>query len=176
MLRRTGIAFEAVPSDCDEETEAATPEEHVRELALRKARAVSQRHPDALVIAADSVAELDGDILGKPDTADGARLMLGRLSGRSHRLLTGLAIVDGPTGKTYDGIESTLVHMRELSGAEIDAYVRSGEPLDKSGSYELQGLGATIIDRIEGDFSNVVGLPMAHLSRALARFDVHLLT
>lgn len=176
LLRRTGIAFEAVPSDCDEETEAATPEEHVRELALRKARAVSQRHPDALVIAADSVAELDGDILGKPDTADGARLMLGRLSGRSHRLLTGLAIVDGPTGKTYDGIESTLVHMRELSGAEIDAYVRSGEPLDKSGSYELQGLGATIIDRIEGDFSNVVGLPMAHLSRALARFDVHLLT
>jgi septum formation protein len=102
--------------------------------------------------------------------------MLGRLSGRFHRLLTGLAIVDGPTGKTYDGVEATLVHMRQLSSDEIDAYVRSGEPLDKSGSYELQGLGATIIDRIEGDFSNVVGLPMAHLSRALAQFGVHLLT
>jgi septum formation protein len=176
LLRRTGLVFEVVPSKCDEETEAATPEDHVRQLALRKARAVSERHPDALVIAADSVAELDGCILGKPDSPEGARLMLGRLSGRFHRLLTGLAIVDGPTGKTYDGAEATLVHMRQLSSGEIDAYVRSGEPLEKSGSYELQGLGATIIDRIEGDFSNVVGLPMAHLAQALERFGVHVLT
>lgn len=176
LLRRTGIVFEVVPSGCDEGIQATSPEEHVRELAVRKARAVSERHPDALVIAADSVAELDGDILGKPDTAEGARLMLGRLSGRFHRLLTGLAIVDGPTGKTYDGVEATLVHLRQLSRDEIDAYVRSGEPLEKSGSYELQGLGATIVDRIEGDFSNVVGLPMAHLARALERFGVHVLT
>jgi len=176
LLRRTGLVFEVVPSNCDEETEAATPEGHVRQLALRKARAVSERHPDALVIAADSVAELGGRILGKPDSPEGARLMLGRLSGRFHRLLTGLAIVDGPTGKTYDSAEATLVHMRQLSSGEIDAYVRSGEPLEKSGSYELQGLGATIIDRIEGDFSNVVGLPMAHLAQALERFGVHVLT
>lgn len=176
LLRRTGILFEVVPSDCDEHVAAMTPEGHVRGLALLKARTVAQRHPDALVIAADSVAELDGDILGKPDSPDDAQLMLERLSGRFHRLLTGLAIVDGPTGKTYDGVETTMVHMRHLSSEEIDAYVRSGEPLNKSGSYELQGLGATIIDRIEGDFSNVVGLPMAHLARALKQFGVNILT
>ena len=175
LLRRTGIPFEVIPSDCDEDIAAATPEEHVRLLALRKARAVAERRPDALVIAADSVAELDGEILGKPGSPDRARQMLGRLSGRYHRLLTGLAIVDGPTGKTYDGVEATRVHMRELSTDEIDAYVQSGEPLGKSGSYELQGLGATIIDRIEGDFSNVVGLPMAQLARALRDFGVELL-
>jgi len=176
LLRRTGLVFEVVPSDCDENTAATTPEEHVRELALLKARTVAGRQPDALVIGADSVAELDGETLGKPDSPDGARAMLGRLSGRFHRLLTGLAIVDGPTGKTYDGVEATLVHIRHLSSDEIDAYVRSGEPLDKSGSYELQGLGATIVDRIEGDFSNVVGLPMAHLARALRQFGVNILT
>lgn len=175
LFRRTGIAFDVVPSDCDEDITAPTPEEHVRTLALRKALAVSQRHPDALVIGADSVAELDGEILGKPGSPDGARKMLARLSGRNHRLLTGLAIVDGATGNTYYGVEATSVHMTELSSDEIDAYVRSGEPLDKSGSYELQGLGATIIDRIEGDFSNVVGLPMAHLARALREFGVELL-
>ena len=176
LLRRTGILFEVIPSDCDEDVAGATPEEHVRRLALRKAHAVAGRQPDALVIGADSVAELDGQILGKPGSPDGARQMLGRLSGRYHRLLTGLAIVDGPTGKTYDGVEATRVHMRNLSTDEIDAYVRSGEPLGKSGSYELQGLGATIIDRIEGDFSNVVGLPMAHLARALRDFGVELLS
>lgn len=176
LLRRTCIAFEVVPSDCDEDVEAATPEEHVRRLALRKARTVAERHPDALVIAADSVAELDGEILGKPGSPDGAREMLRQLSGRTHRLLTGLAIVDGPTGRTYDGIEATRVHMRELSTDEIGAYVQSGEPLDKAGCYEVQGLGATIIDRIEGDFSNVVGLPMAHLARALRDFGVELLS
>jgi septum formation protein len=176
LLRRTGIPFEVILSDCEEDIEAATPEEHVRRLALRKARAVSERHPDALVIAADSVAELGGEILGKPGSPDGARQMLRRLSGRYHRLLTGLAIVDGPTGRTYDGVEATRVHIRELSSDEIDTYVQSGEPLGKSGSYELQGLGATIIDRIEGDFSNVVGLPMAHLARALRDFGVELLS
>ncbi|MBN1855786.1 MAG: septum formation inhibitor Maf [Dehalococcoidia bacterium] len=175
LLRRTGIAFDLVPSDCDEDITAPTPEEHVSTLALRKALAVSQHHPDALVIGADSVAELDGEILGKPGSSDGARNMLARLSGHNHRLLTGLAIVDGATGNTYHGVEATIVHMRELSSDEIDAYVSSGEPIEKSGSYELQGLGATIIDRIEGDFSNVVGLPMAHLARALREFGVELL-
>ena len=175
LLRRTGIPFDVVPSDCDEDITVPTPEDHVRTLALRKALAVAQRHPDALIIGADSVAELDGEILGKPDSPNGAREMLERLSDRYHRLLTGLAIVDAATGKTYQGVEATRVHMRELTNEEIDAYVRSGEPLDKSGSYELQGLGATIIDRIEGDFSNVVGLPMAHLARALRDFGVELL-
>jgi len=175
LLRRTGIAFEAIPSDCDEATNTTDPEEHVKELALRKAQSVARRVKDAVVIGADTVVELDGEILGKPPGADGAREMLARLAGRTHRLVTGLAIVDSANGFAYDGTEQTLVRMRPLSASEIEAYVTSGEPLDKSGAYELQGLGATIIERIEGDFSNVVGLPMAHLARALTQFGVTLL-
>ncbi len=175
LLRRTGIVFEVMPSECDETTNSTDPEEHVRELALRKAQSVARRVDDAVIIGADTVVELDGEILGKPAGTDGAREMLSRLAGRTHRLMTGLAVVDSTDRAVYSGVEQTLVHMRPLSFAEIDAYVASGEPLDKSGSYELQGLGATIIDHIEGDFSNVVGLPMAHLARALEGFGVMLL-
>jgi len=175
LLRRTGVAFQVIPSDCDEETVTTDPEEHVKELALRKAQSVAELEEDAVVIGADTVVEIDGEILGKPLGADGAREMLTRLAGRTHRLLTGLAVVDSTGRSSYSGIEETFVHMRPLSASAIEAYVASGEPLDKSGSYELQGLGATIIDRIDGDFSNVVGLPMAHLARALTQFGVTLL-
>ena len=133
LLRRTGIAFEVIPSDCDEATEATDPEEHVRELALLKAQSVASHEENAVVIGADTVVELDGEILGKPLGADGAREMLARLSGRTHRLLTGLAVVDSADGSVFSGIEQTLVHMRPLNGAEIEAYVASGEPLDKIG-------------------------------------------
>ncbi len=171
LLRRTGAPFTVDPSRVDESTDAASVEEHVQTLALRKARAVSARHPEAVVIGADTVAELDGTIIGKPGSADEARSMLRILSGRYHRLLSGLAVV-APDGRAYCGLEVTNVHMRELSDEEIDAYVESGEPLDKSGCYEIQGLGAAIIDRIEGDFANVVGLPMAHLAGVLKTFGV----
>lgn len=175
VLRRTGIPFTVDPSDCDESLDAATPEEHVMTLAMRKALAVASRHPDSIIIGADSVVELDGDILGKPGSPADARRMLARLAGRSHRLLTGIAIVGSGSGKTYQGIEATVVHLRALTDEQLDAYVASGEPMGKAGSYELQGLGAAIIDRIEGDFANVVGLPVAHLARALEDFGVHVL-
>jgi septum formation protein len=171
LLGRTGIQFEVDPSNCPEDTGETSVEEHVRVLALRKAESVAARHPSAIIIAADTVAELNGTIIGKPASPDDARAMLRLLSGRCHRLLTGLAVV-GPGDSTYTGVEVTLVHMRSLCDDEIDAYVASGEPLGKSGCYELQGLGATIIDRIEGDFSNVVGLPMAHLAVVLRTFGI----
>ena len=171
LLRRTGVSFTVDPSEVDESTDAASVEEHVQTLALRKARSVSARHPEAVVIGADTVAELDGKIIGKPESADEARAMLRVLSGRYHRLLSGLAVL-APDGRAYCGLEVTSVHMRELADEEIDAYVESGEPLGKSGCYEIQGLGATIIDRIEGDFANVVGLPMAHLASVLKTFGV----
>jgi septum formation protein len=174
LLRRTGLPFTIEPSNCDETTDASSPAEHVRMLALRKARAVAERHPDALVIGADTVIELDGEILGKPEAPSDAEKMLSRLAGQFHRLVTGIAIVDGAEGRSYCGVETTLVHIRHLTGEQIHSYVASGEPIGKSGSYDIQGLGATIIDRIEGDFSNVVGLPMAHLARALDSFGVRL--
>jgi septum formation protein len=176
LLRRTGVPFSVSPSECNEETCACDPDEHVRVLALRKARDVARRHPDAVVVGADTVIDLDGEILGKPESDLHAERMLIELSGRYHRLLTGLAIVDGLHGMEYVGTEVTMVHLRELTPAQIRAYVASGEPLGKSGSYEIQGRGATLIDRIEGDFSNVVGLPMAHLARELEPFGIDLLS
>jgi len=176
LLLRTGILFTVDPSRCAEDSESCDPEEYVTSLALRKARDVAGRYSNAVVIGADTVIDLDGEIMGKPDSVADAERMLTRLSGRFHRLLTGLAIIDSFSGAEYQGLESTLVHVRTLTPGEISAYVASGEPEGKSGSYEIQGLGATIIDRIEGDFSNVVGLPMAHLARALEQFDVRLLT
>ncbi len=175
LLRRTGIPFTVDPSRCDENSDLHDPEEYVKLLALRKARDVAARHAGAVVIGADTIVEIDGEILGKPDSSASAARMLARLSGRFHRLLTGVAVVDSSSHTEYVGIEATRVHMRSLTPAEIAAYVASGEPEGKSGSYEIQGLGAAIIDRIEGDFSNVVGLPMAHLARALERFDIKIL-
>jgi len=171
LLRRTRIPFMVDPSDCAEDTHATTLEDHVRMLALRKATSVADRHPDAIVIGADTLAEIDGMAIGKPTSPEDARTTLRLLSGRYHRLLTGLALVASGT-RTYSGLEVTRVHIRSLSDEEIDAYVASEEPLGKSGCYEIQGLGATIVDRIEGDFSNVVGLPMAHLARALKAFGI----
>ncbi|MFW6102959.1 MAG: Maf family protein [Chloroflexota bacterium] len=171
LLRRTGISFTVDASDVDESTDAVSVEEHVQTLALRKARSVAARHSEAIVIGADTVAELGGTIIGKPESGDGAKATLRLLSGRYHRLLSGLAVL-APDGRAYCGLEVTNVHMRELSDEEIDSYVESGEPLGKSGCYEIQGLGAAIIDRIEGDFANVVGLPMAHLAGVLKTFGI----
>jgi septum formation protein len=175
LLACTGVPFTVSPSQCDEETCASNPVEHVRILALRKAREVARGHPDAVVVGADTVIDLDGEILGKPESDLHAERMLMRLSGRYHRLVTGLAIVDSANDAEYVGMEATLVHLRELTPSQIRAYVASGEPSGKSGSYEIRGRGATLIDRIEGDFSNVVGLPMAHLARELEPFGIDLL-
>ena len=176
LLRRTGLSFLVDPSRCDEATGIAVPNEHALTLALCKARDVAQRHTQAVVIGADTVIDLDGEILGKPESTSDAERMLSRLAGRFHRLVTGLAVIDSGSGLEYTGVEVTRVHLRSLSEGQIRAYVASGEPMGKSGSYEIQGLGAAIIDRIEGDFSNVVGLPMAHLAQALERFGIELLT
>jgi septum formation protein len=176
LLRRTGISFVVDPRRCSEHTELDQPDEHAGALALRKARDVAARHPEAVIIGADTVIDLDGEILGKPKSVSDAERMLSRLAGRYHRLVTGLAVIDAVTGLEYSGVEITMVHLRDLTASQIRAYAASGEPEGKSGAYEIQGLGATIIDRIEGDFSNVVGLPMAHLAIALERFGIDVLT
>lgn len=174
LLRRAGVPFTVEPSMCSEDTEVTDPEEHVRILALRKASEVARRYTDAIVMGADTIIVLDGEILGKPASASAAASMLSRLTGRSHQLMTGLAIIDASSARHYVGVETTDVHMRHLSQEQIRAYVASGEPMGKSGSYEIQGLGATIIDWIHGDFANVIGLPMAHLSRALEEFGIRI--
>jgi septum formation protein len=171
LLRNLGLRFEVDPANIDETVPPdATAEDIVRELALSKARVVAARHNDALVIGADSVVELDGSALGKPADAVEAGDMLSALSGRTHRVVSGVAVVDASNGREEVEFDATFVTFRELSAPEIDAYVATGEPQDKAGGYGEQGLGATFVVRLEGDFFTVVGLPIQKLDELLRRF------
>ncbi len=169
LLSRMGIDFEIMVADVDERIDfALPPEELVSGLALRKARAVADilqnnlpSTQDILIIAADTVVAKDGSILGKPTDEADARRMLHMLSGASHEVLTGMAILSGE--KLLLHTERTEVHFRPLDDAEIDAYIASGEPMDKAGAYGIQGIGGIFVSAIHGDYYNVVGLPICKL-------------
>jgi len=128
-----------------------------------------------LVVGADTVVTLPGRVLGKPSSAAEAREMLEMLSGREHRVVTGVAVVDPAGGRSVAGAEETRVFFRNLTRAEIQAYVESGEPMDKAGAYAVQGLGALLVERIEGCYFNVVGLPLGLLAGLLGEFGYDLL-
>jgi septum formation protein len=169
LLARLGLPFEARAMAADETPRPGeSPVDLVARLALVKARAVDA--PGALVVGADTVVALDGEILGKPlDAADAAR-MLRALSGRAHEVWTGVAVVrDGAEPLTLETTCRTRVVFRELDAREIDDYVASGEPLDKAGAYAIQGGAARFVERCEGDYENVVGLPLAATAALLER-------
>lgn len=166
LLTAAGIFFEIAAANVDETPltgEAA--EGYVRRLAEAKAQAAAAVHPDATILGADTVVVVDGRILGKPATAADARAMLTELSGRTHEVLTGVALVT-PSG-TQTAVESTSVEFSRLTSGEIEWYVESGEPMDKAGAYAIQGLASRFIERIEGSYSNVVGLPVSLVYRLL---------
>lgn len=168
LLRSMGLRFEVVPSRVDETTEPIPPDELVVTLARRKAAAVAagaQVDGRTLVIGADTVVALEDTILGKPADAEDARRMLKRLSGREHRVLTGLALVLLGVGREHwaAGYEETTVRFAPLSAAEISRYVQTGEPMDKAGAYGIQGAAARFVEGITGCYSNVVGLPLRRL-------------
>lgn len=154
------IAFDVVAADIDESIgPGEAPVDHVQRLAVEKAEAVSRTHQDAIVLGADTVVVVEGAILGKPRDVAEAKEMLGRLSGTSHAVLTGVALVSrGHRVVTY---AETRVWMRGLSMAELDDYVASGEPMDKAGAYAIQGMASRFVERIDGSYSNVVGLPVS---------------
>lgn len=161
LLRNAGIPFTVQPADVDETPLAGESARDCAErLARVKALAVWRTRPQDFVLAADTIVVVDETILGKPLDADDAARMLRLLSGRVHQVITGVCIV-GPAALEDIACETTLVTMDELSDAEIRAYVETGEPLDKAGAYAIQGLASRWIPRIEGDYSNVVGLPVA---------------
>ena len=138
-------------------------------------RGLEGRGQDAIIVGSDTVVVLDQEILGKPvDEADAAR-MLSRLQGREHRVFTGIACIDAANGHSVVHYRQTNVTMKELSEDTIRAYVKTGEPSDKAGSYAIQGIGASLIDRIEGCYFNVVGLPLSLLSDMLEGFGVYVL-
>jgi len=170
ILRVAGIPFSVLSSAVDETPiPGETPAEMVRRLAAAKAELVAARAiGPAIVIAADTTVALDGASLGKPRTSDDARQMLEQLSGRTHSVITAVALIRLPDVERREFIETTQVHFSTLSDDEITQYLASGEPFDKAGSYAIQGLAGRFIPRIDGCYFNVVGLPLARLCKALA--------
>jgi septum formation protein len=173
LLQKIGLKFEVDASNCAEEIDpAALPEELVRRISIDKAKAVAPRHQNAVIIAADTIGVIGKKVLGKPHTAAEARKMLAQISGKAHLVITGLTVLDTATDKTITKTVTTKVYIKKLTRAEIDAYVATGEPLDKAGAYGIQGLGAVIVEKIEGDYFNVVGLPLFTLTEVLKEFGI----
>lgn len=164
LLSRVGIKFRAVPSTVEERITKTAPDEVVRELSFQKAEDVASGEAEGVwVLGADTVVALDGKILGKPADAREAKAMLRHLSGRSHSVYTGVTLYRRMDGKTTAETfsEETKVTFYPMTEEEIDRYVDSGDPMDKAGAYGIQGPAAAFIRRIEGDYNNVVGLPVA---------------
>lgn len=176
LLGQMGLKdFQVSAPNVDETVEPGlSPAEMVEELSLRKARAAAEKAgPEDLVIAADTVVALDGKVLGKPRDREDAFAMLSALSGREHRVYTGVTVLRGEEAAT--GHEETTVAFRALEPGEIRGYIATGEPMDKAGAYGIQGLGALLVSGIRGDYCSVVGLPVFRLARMLADFGVELL-
>ena len=163
------IPYTVDVSDADE-SYVAGPEEMVLELSRRKAAAVAMRHPDSLILAADTLV-FGQQVLGKPHDAAQAREMLRLLSGNWHCVYTGITLINAQNDKKLSRADMTRVHFVELSEQDITAYIATKEPLDKAGAYGIQGMGGMFIDRIEGSYSNVVGLPMALLRSMLLEIN-----
>jgi septum formation protein len=168
LLELVGLEFEVVPGDVDEDFhETETPRDHVMRLSREKALAVSAIYPDAWVLGADTIVLVNGEILGKPRTKDEAREMLRKLSGRSHRVLSGFTVLKKTGGAVFTDAVESMVVFKNLSADEIEWYVGTDEPYDKAGGYAAQGMGASLIREIRGSYTNVVGLPLCEVVDAL---------
>jgi len=173
LLTLVGVAHEVRPADVDESVRPGeAPDAYVRRLAGEKARAVADAlgDPGAAVVAADTTVVVDGEILGKPADAAEARAMVRRLAGRAHEVFTGMAVVRGP--RLADAVERVGVTFRPLGDDEIAAYVATGEPMDKAGAYGIQGYGATIVERVDGDYFAVMGLSLRRTVALLGEVGV----
>lgn len=176
LLKRIGLRFTVAGSGYEEEMHPTRrPRSLARHLSREKARSVALRHRNALVIAADTFIAFEGKILGKPHTRKEAIQMLTSLNGKAHTVITGLTVIDADSGKTVSRSAATTVYFRKLTAGEIASYADTGEPLDKAGGYAIQGLGATLVRKIAGDFYNVVGLPLSLLVECLKEFGVEVL-
>ena len=174
LLEQLGLDFDVLEVDLLEQpTAGEPPEDYVRRLAREKAGAGLLQVaavPGAIVIGSDTEVVLDGEIFGKPADADAARAMLRRLSGREHRVLTAVAVVDA--GRELEAMNESRVHFGALTEAEIDAYLRTGEPFGKAGAYAIQGQAAALIEHLSGSHSSVMGLPLYETARILREFGI----
>jgi len=173
LLGGIGIGFDVVVSDVEEKQEPGEPvDAYVRRLARDKGAAVAASHPEAWVLSADTVVFIDGEVLEKPISRGDARSMLARIAGREHVVYTGVALQHAQSGFLDDTVTESKVRMIELTSDEIAWYVDTGEPMDKAGSYAVQGIGAMFIESIDGSYSNVVGLPLSVVYGMLKRAGV----
>ena len=177
LLAQVGLDFAVEVSGVDETLRAGeTPRAHTRRLARAKASAVAERRPGEWILGADTTVVIDGKILGKPrDAADAAR-MLRMIGGRWHVVFTSFCLMNAGDPRSVEETAESRVFFRALTGAEIRWYIASGEPMDKAGAYAVQGIGAALVQRIEGSYTNVVGLPLAETVTALERLGVLRLT
>ncbi len=166
LLGEMGIEFEIDVPDVDETMEGA-PDEMVKALAERKARAVAEKRSEGLIVAADTLVALDGRALGKPVDDEEAKEMLSSLSGRAHDIFTGVCVMDAASGKCVVEADRTGVRFREISREEIEAYVATGEPRDKAGAYAIQGGAGAFVLEYEGSWTNAIGLPIELLDKML---------
>ena len=177
LMEMLGVKnLEIIPAQGEETVDPAlAPDALVCELSRCKATEVAAAHAagDDVVIGADTVVVLDGQVLGKPRDEAEAKRMLTALGGRAHTVFTGVTVIRG--GAVISHAERTEVYFRALSEAEIDAYIATGEPMDKAGAYGAQGLAGLFVEKLEGDFFNVMGLPLCALGKLLKRLDVNLI-
>jgi septum formation protein len=173
LLEQAGLTFSVIPSDFDEDTVAlSNPDSDVVRLAESKALDISQKHPDAWVIGADTIVLVGRKILGKPAGAKEAFEMLQRLSGKTHRVLTGYCICCKKKNRIFSEAVKTDVRFKKLTDAEINWYIQTGEPFDKAGGYAIQGIGSFLVRGINGSYTNVVGLPVCEVMAFLIKENV----
>lgn len=176
ILEQIQLPFDVIIGDYEEDmTLDLDPIELAKVLSLGKAQDVSQKCSEGIVIGADTFIALDGKIMGKPKDAQGACDMLRELSGKVHSVITGLTVIDAGNGEVISRAKEVRVHIKDLTDEEIQSYVDSGEPLDKAGSYAIQGLGSKIVEKIDGDYYAVMGLPICELCSVLSEFGVETL-
>ena len=171
LLSRMGYTFEICTPDVDEHV-TGHARDIVHTLARRKARAAAAHYGDGVIIASDTLVSLDGAPLGKPADAKEAHAMLAALSGREHEVFTGVCVLDAGTGHSETRTVRTGVTFRDISPAEIDAYIATGEPMDKAGAYAIQGGAAPFVAALDGEFENVVGFPVAEVREMLSGFGM----
>ncbi len=170
LLRQMGLEFDVIPSRIEEnEISSETPQDHVLRLAETKVKVVATHYPDRWVIAADTIVYIHEMILGKPKNRDEAMEMLRLLSGKTHTVLTGFSVYHLGKGKRDKELIQTKVKVKALTPSEMEWYVHTGEPFDKAGGYAIQGIGAFMIESIQGSYTNVVGLPLCELIQMLQR-------
>lgn len=171
LLQQVGIPFKAVGSMIDETTsKRMPPSELALQTAIRKAETVLRGFKNRWILGADTIVVINTNVFGKPNDPQECHNMLARLSGRSHRVITGLCITDPHGKQRHAEAVMTSVKMKKLSDTEIEAYIKTGEPFGKAGGYAIQGIGSFMIERIDGSYTNVVGLPVCEVVGALVRY------